>query len=166
MKNVMWVAAVVLMTTVSSAFASEPPANQAAEVAGAKAVAAAFTDDWNRHDMKSFGDLFAEDAEFVNVIGMWWHGRTEIQKQHEALHATRMRNSHLVATESTVQPVRPDVAIVHLAWQLTGDTGIDGVTMPMRQGVLSIVTVRTGHKWQIAFAQNTDVVPLPNVPGQ
>jgi hypothetical protein len=29
---------------------------------------------------------------------------------------------------------------------------------------LTLVTVRTGDKWKIAFAQNTDVVPLPNVP--
>jgi uncharacterized protein (TIGR02246 family) len=114
--------------------------------------------------MKSFGGLFANDAQFVNVIGLWWHSRVEIQKEHEALHATRMRTSHLVATETVVHVLRPDVAVLLQRWQLTGDTGIDGVTLPMRQGIMSLVTVKEGGHWQIASAQNTDIVPLPNLP--
>jgi uncharacterized protein (TIGR02246 family) len=164
MKSVMLATAVVLIATMAESIAAEATANQAAEAAAAQAVAAAMVDDWNRHDMKKFAALFTEDAQFVNVIGLWWRGRSEIQKQHEALHATRMRNSHLVSIETSVQLLRPDVAVVHTRWQLTGDTGIDGVTLPMRQGVMSLVIVRTGKGWRIASAQNTDVVPLPNVP--
>ena len=29
---------------------------------------------WNAHDMKAFAELFRDDAEFVNVYGMWWTG--------------------------------------------------------------------------------------------
>jgi hypothetical protein len=93
MKNLMWIATAVLTATVSATQAAEPPRERAAETAAVKAVGAALVDDWNRHDMKSFGGLFADDAQFVNVIGLWWHGRAEIQKEHEALHATRMRTS-------------------------------------------------------------------------
>jgi hypothetical protein len=49
-------------------------------------------------------------------------------------------------------------------WQLTGDTGIDGATLPMRRGVMTLVTVKKGGHWQIASAQNTDILPLPNLP--
>lgn len=164
MKSVMLVTAVALIAGMAESIAAEPTSNQAAGAAAAPTIAAAMVDDWNRHDMKKFAALFTEDAEFVNVIGLWWHGRSEIQKQHEALHATRMRNSHLVSTETAVKHLRPDVAVVHTRWQLTGDTGIDGVTLPMRQGVMSLVIVRTAEGWRIASAQNTDVVPLPNVP--
>jgi uncharacterized protein (TIGR02246 family) len=164
MKHLMLVTSVALIATMTRTIAAELPPDQAPEAAAAQAVAAALVDDWNRHDMKRFAELFTEDAQFVNVIGLWWSGRAEIQKQHEALHATRMRNSHLVATETAVHLLRPDVAVLHIRWQLTGDTGIDGVTLPMRRGVMSLVTVRTGSEWQIASAQNTDVVPLPNVP--
>jgi uncharacterized protein (TIGR02246 family) len=121
-------------------------------------------DDWNRHDMKSFGGLFVDDAQFVNVIGLWWRSRAEIQRAHEALHATRMRMSHLVATETVVHLLGPHVAVLLQRWQLTGDTGIDGVTLPMRQGIMSLVTVKKGGHWRIAAAQNTDIVPLPNLP--
>jgi uncharacterized protein (TIGR02246 family) len=163
MKNMIWVATVALIVSIATTIAAESPPDPP-EAAAPQAVAADFVDDWNRHDMKRFAELFTEDAQFVNVIGLWWSGRSEIQKQHEALHATRMRNSHLVAIENAVHFLRPDVAVLHIRWQLTGDTGIDGVTLPMRRGVMSLVTVRTGSNWQIASAQNTDMVPLPNLP--
>jgi uncharacterized protein (TIGR02246 family) len=164
MKHWLLATAVIFIATTAVAIAAKDPTGGATEAAAAKAVAAGFVDDWNSHDMKSFAELFTENADFVNVIGLWWRGRPEIQTAHEALHATRMRNSHLVATETAVRIVRPGVAVIHVRWELTGDTGIDGVTLPPRQGILSLVTVRTGGKWLITSAQNTDVVPLPNVP--
>jgi uncharacterized protein (TIGR02246 family) len=164
MKNSSLAAIAALIVTVT-AIASEPTLmDRNAEAAAVQSVGASFVDDWNRHDMKSFGALFADDAEFVNVIGLWWHGRAEIQKQHEALHATRMRTSHLVVTESVVRLLSPDVAVLLQRWQLTGDTGIDGVTLPVRRGVMTLVMANEGGHWQIASAQNTDIVPLPNLP--
>jgi uncharacterized protein (TIGR02246 family) len=165
MRNSMLAATAALIATVTIAMAAgRPPPDPAAEVAAVKGVGAAFVDDWNRHDMKDFGSLFAEDAEFVNVIGLWWHSRSEIQKEHEALHASRMRASHLAATESVVHLLGPDAAVLLQRWQLTGDTGIDGVTLPMRSGVMTLVIVNEDSHWQIASAQNTDIVPLPNLP--
>ena len=156
---------VMLMSATVETIAAEPfPPDNATDAGAVRAVAAAFVDYWNRHDIKSFASLFADDAQFVNVIGQWWHGRAEIKKQHDALHATRMRISHLVATETAVHLLRPDVAVLHMRWQLTGDTGINGVTLPTRKGIMSLVIVRADRIWQIASAQNTDSIPLPNLP--
>ena len=147
LKLVAPVAAAALTAMVNTAIAAEsPPPDRAHEAAAVQGVAAAFVDDWNRHDMK------------------WWHGRAEIQAQHEALHATRMRLSHLVATETVVHVLRSDVAVVYMRWQLTGDTGIDGVTLPARRGVMSLVTVEEGGNWRIVSAQNTDMISAQNTP--
>jgi uncharacterized protein (TIGR02246 family) len=154
----------VLIGATALAAADESVAPHAAEASAASAAAVVFVDDWNAHDMRKFAELFTEDADFVNVIGLWWHGRSEIQKAHEALHATRMKDSHLAATDTAVRVLKPNVAVIHVRWELTGDTGTDGVTQPPRHGILSLVTVRAGGKWLIASAQNTDVVPLPNIP--
>ncbi len=165
MRHVMLAATAALIATVTTTMAADPPPpNRAAEISAIKGVGAAFVDDWNRHDMKALGSLFSDDAQFVNVIGLWWHSRAEIQKEHEALHATRMRSSHLVATETAVRLLDPDAAVLVHRWELTGDTGIDGVTLPMRRGIMTLVTVKEGHRWQIVSAQNTDIVPLPNLP--
>ena len=58
-------------------------------------VVAAFEDPWNRHDMETFAKLFTEDADFVNVVGLWWKGRPEIKQAHEDSHATMFKNSNL-----------------------------------------------------------------------
>jgi hypothetical protein len=55
--------------------------------------AAEWTTAWNSHDMKAFGDLFHDDAAFVNVNGMYAHGRHEIQRSTETVHAGFFRNS-------------------------------------------------------------------------
>jgi uncharacterized protein (TIGR02246 family) len=154
----------LLLVAISTAAAQEGGRSQGGDEAAVRAVASASVDAWNRHDMKAFAALFAEDADFVNVIGLWWRGRAEIQKEHEALHATRMKNTHLTAVDTTVRFLKPDVAVVHTRWELTGDTGLEGKPLPSRKGLMTYVLVRRGDTWPIAVSQNTDVVPLPNVP--
>lgn len=63
-------------------------------------VVNAFADAWNRHDMEAFAQLFAADAEFVNVVGLWWKGRAllrgNVRQPERAVlklkHARRYRN--------------------------------------------------------------------------
>src|SRR5699024_6486183 len=38
---------------------------------------------WNAADAAALAALFAEDAEFVNVVGLWWHDRASIRDAHE-----------------------------------------------------------------------------------
>ena len=39
------------------------------EIIAVNRVVEAFAEAWNKHDMNAFSELFAEDAEFVNVVG-------------------------------------------------------------------------------------------------
>jgi uncharacterized protein (TIGR02246 family) len=127
-------------------------------------IVTAFIDAWNRHDMKALAALFAEDADFVNVIGLHWRGRAEIEKNHVAIHQTRMKNSQLRTTALSQRFLRPDVALAHATWQLQGDTGVDGKAAAPRRGILMAVVVKQGKGWTIAAAQNTDIVPMPGSP--
>lgn len=156
--------AVLLVLAASAAALAQAAHKPGAEEGDVKAVAASFVDSWNRHDMKAFAELFAEDADFVNVIGMWWHGRAEIQKQHEAIHAARMKASHLAATRTEVSFLRPDVAVMHVRWELTGEAGPDGKPLGPRTGIVTFVVARTAGKWSIVAGQNTNVVPPPSAP--
>ena len=42
-------------------------------------VSSAFTAAWNRHDMAALAAVFTPDAQFVNVVGLWWKSRAEIE---------------------------------------------------------------------------------------
>lgn len=157
-------AILVFLAAAAPGAAQQGSGSQAADEAAVRAVASSFVDTWNRHDMQAFAAVFADDADFVNVIGLWWQGRAEIQREHEALHATRMKNSYLAANETAVRFLRPDVAVVHVRWELVGDTGLEGEPLPPRKGILTQVLAKQGDRWLITSAQNTDILPLPNVP--
>ncbi|ESY56094.1 hypothetical protein X745_06045 [Mesorhizobium sp. LNJC374B00] len=138
---------------------------------------------WNRHDMQAFGTLFADDAEFVNVVGMWWRGRNAIQAAHAHTHATFLKNSVLVwDIASLIQAAHAhthatflknsvlvwdiaslrflgaEVALVHVRWRMTGHLDPSGAIGAPRQGILSLVTVKSPAGWRIAAVQNTNEV--------
>lgn len=42
-------------------------------------IVKALSESWNNHDAATYASQFAEDADFVNVVGMHWRGRAEIE---------------------------------------------------------------------------------------
>jgi len=121
-------------------------------------VVNAFAAAWNRHDMEAFAQLFAADAEFVNVVGLWWKGRAEIRQAHEVTHASMFKNSRLTILDTSMRFPLPQLAIARSRWRLEGHVGPDGQALPARTGILlNVLTVDDGS-WAIIDSQNTDVV--------
>ncbi|WP_441286750.1 SgcJ/EcaC family oxidoreductase [Sorangium sp. KYC3313] len=118
-------------------------------------LVAAFNDAWNRHDMDAFAALQAEDADFVNIFGMWWHGREEIRANHVGIHKTVFAKSRLASVRVETRFVAPDIAVVRWAWELTGVVTPDGQPVPDMQGILVHVARRAGDRLQIVTTQNT-----------
>ena len=123
-------------------------------------VVAAFEDSWSRHDMETFAELFTEDADFVNVVGLWWKGRPEIKQAHENSHATMFKNSNLSIPETSIRFLRPNVAVGRSVWELVGHTSPQGETLSPQNGILTNVVTEEGGRWAIVASQNTDIMPL------
>ncbi len=123
-----------------------------------KRVMAAFAEAWNLHDMVAFAELFAVDAEFVNVVGIWWKGRAEIKAAHEHTHSTIFKNSRLTIQEVHVRFPVPQIAIARSKWLLENHVSSDGGSLPPRKGILVNVLAFQHSRWLIIDAQNTDIV--------
>jgi uncharacterized protein (TIGR02246 family) len=125
-----------------------------------ESIPAVFVEAWNRRDPDTLAGLFDEDAEFVNVTGLWWHGREAIRKAH-AYGLTRIfERSTLRLGTVRVKRLSDDVAVVHARMTLEGQTPVDGVEAPgTRTNVFSFVVHRTPQGWSCASAHNTDVAP-------
>ncbi len=121
-------------------------------------VVQAFADCWNRHDMDAFAELFAPEAEFVNVVGLWWKGRAEIKGAHEFTHRTLFRSSTLELEEVAVRFPAPLLALARCRWKLSGHVTPEGEPLPPRHGVLLNVLRREGDRWLIVDSQNTDII--------
>ena len=120
----------------------------------------AFVEAWNRRDARALAALFDEDAEFVNVVGLWWHDRAAIERAHAYGLERIFPDSTLTLVRTTVKRLRDDVAVVHARMRLTGQTPIDGIDAPQaRTTIFSFVVHRSESGWSCASAHNTDVVP-------
>jgi len=118
----------------------------------------AFEDGWNRHDMEACFSAYADDADFVNVLGSWWRGRGEIVREHAARHRNVFRESALRTTQVAIRFLAPDIAVVHVGWELSGARDPLGETIPMRRGLITHMMSRREGRWRVEAAQNTDLV--------
>lgn len=124
------------------------------------AIPRAFAEAWNRRDPDALAELFDEDAEFVNVVGIWWHDREAIRRAHAYGLARIFDRSTLRVGAVRVKRLSDDVAVVHARMRLEGQTPVGPVASPQaRTNIFSFVVRRTSDGWRCASAQNTDVVP-------
>jgi uncharacterized protein (TIGR02246 family) len=113
---------------------------------------------WNGHDAAALASLFADDADFVNVVGLWWRNRADIEQAHAYGFERIFGASSMRLVETRVRDLA-DVAVVHARWELDGQVAPDGRPAARRRGVLVLVAVRDGGRWVAVTAQNTNRVP-------
>lgn len=122
-----------------------------------RALAVAFETAWNHHDMHAFGSMLTVDADWVNVAGMHWRGREEIEREHAARHASPVFKDSVWSTQHVyVALVKPDLALVHIDWAIRGDRDPDGTPRQPREGVLTLVTIKDDVAWRIRAGHNTN----------
>jgi|SRR5690625_717557 len=125
-----------------------------------QSVATAFVEAWNRRDADQLASLFDQDAEFVNVVGLWWHNRASIRKAHAYGFEHIFSRSDLELLETRVRHLGDDVAVVHARMQLTGQSAVADSRRPgVRNNIFTFVVHRSSGGWRCAAAHNTDIVP-------
>jgi len=120
----------------------------------AAAVAARLENAWNTGDTTGFTAPFADDADFVNVLGMHARGREAIAAGHAEIFRTIYAGSTVRYRLDTARLLRPDVGLAHVHATLTVPTG------PMagaHDALYSMVLLRDGGEWRIASFHNTFV---------
>jgi uncharacterized protein (TIGR02246 family) len=130
--------------------------NSSADEAAIRQVVKQVEDGWNAHDGKAFAAPFALDADYVVVNGMKLKGREGIETGHTQIFTTIYKDSHNVATVKGIRFLRPDVAVVHVEWNLEFSMGGE---KRKGQAMNTMVMTKEGGKWSIAAFQNTPVQP-------
>ena len=118
----------------------------------AAALAARLENAWNSADSAGFAAAFADDADFVNVLGMHVRGREAIGHGHAEIFRTVYAGSTVRYRLDSARLLRPDVGLAHVAATLTVPAG------PMagaHRALYSMVLMRDGGEWRIASFHNT-----------
>lgn len=119
----------------------------------------AFTDAWMARDGDALAALFAEDADFVNVVGIWWEDRDAIARAHSYALKSFFSETRLAPGRVKLRMLGKDLAVVHCRFRLSGQTAPDGSEAEARSTVISFVLRQMEGGWQAVSAQNTDIVP-------
>lgn len=116
-----------------------------------------FAEAWNDRRADQLASLFEEDADFINVVGIWWQNREDIFKAHDYGLKVIFKDSILKLGKVKIKPLGSDHAIVHTRMRLTGQTDKGG-DAGMRQNLFLFVVRKHGDHWLCVSAQNTDIV--------
>ena len=119
---------------------------------------------WNSYDSIAWATQFAEDADFIHVLGAHYSGRPEIERGHRHIFDTIYKGSRNNLKVEQVRFVRSDVAIVfihgNLLWYL------NGAEQRIEARPTLVAEKSSDGRWQIVAFQNTlvtkDAVPTLN----
>lgn len=109
-------------------------------------------------DASALAALFAGDADFVNVTGLWWQDRQAIKAAHQYGLTTFFKDSTLRVGRIKLRDLG-DVAVVQARMHLTGQLAPDGTAAGARQTIFTFVVEKQPNSWRIVTAQNTDIAP-------
>ena len=112
---------------------------------------------WNAADSVSFAALFAEDADFIHILGGYYTGRAAIEAGHRMIFGTIYKGSTVRYSVEKIRFLRPDVAIVFLRQFL--DFFEDGGPRELEARPM-IIAENSGGKWRIAALQNTRITEV------
>ena len=120
-------------------------------------IVAGFEKAWNTHDMKALAKLLRDDAQFVNPVGMHWHGRDEIATALTAFHQTIFKNHSLHIDAVETRLVAPNVVAAVVTETADGFTTPDGQVRPKARDRVTYIVVKGSDGWRIAHGHGVVV---------
>jgi uncharacterized protein (TIGR02246 family) len=123
------------------------------------AVVQGFEDAWAKRDMAAFRALLTEDCDWVNIVGMHWHGSDEVTEMHHMLLEGRYKGVNVHTLSHEASEISPGVALVVQKSQLDDFTTPDGHVVKGLQTMGMMVLVKRDGKWLIRASQNSSIDP-------
>ncbi len=113
---------------------------------------------WNRHDMNAFAGILTEQVEWVNPVGMWWRGRENVKRAHQAYHESFLKETSRHSESITIQRLTPDVAIVTGTYRMGDWTRPDtGQLISNGKDRVTYILVKQQGSWLIMRGHVTDI---------
>jgi len=150
----------ILLAFMSTGFGqSDAKKVQTPDDAAITRVVAQYADYWNRHEFARTAELRTADSENVNVVGQR-SSRADITNGGPSYYQQAFGNSTIHDTVVSIKYLKPDVAAVDVAWEMTGAKCPDGSDAAYRVGLKSLVMTKVHDQWLIAVFHNMDL-PTP-----
>jgi len=103
---------------------------------------------------RDFANLFAEDADFTNVVDRHMRGRKNIYEHHIGVFERRPSTRTNNVLSHSIRFLTPDIAAVEIKWDNKHTIGVDGTTLPERDGVWVSVMIKEHGRWVFKVVRN------------
>jgi uncharacterized protein (TIGR02246 family) len=123
------------------------------------AVVQGFENAWAKRDMTAFRALLTKDCDWVNIVGMHWHGGDEVTEMHHMLLEGRYKGVDLHTLSHEESEIAPGVVLVVVKSQLDDFTTPDGHVVKGPQNMGLMVLVKSKGKWLIRASENSSIDP-------
>lgn len=113
---------------------------------------------WNASDMAAMWQLATDDIHWVNVVGMHWRGKAEVQKAHQ-IQFDRMfkdRSCKLDEIES-IEPLPGGAFVAVVRWSMGGYRRMNGMMRSPCRDRMSLVLIPRGEGLAIAHGANVSI---------
>ena len=116
---------------------------------------------WNHSDMDAYAACLTDDCDWINIVGMFWHGREDVMKAHSAFHETMFKGVTSQALTTLIKGITPEVALAILTIQMGEFTTPEGrVEKDMRDRMSYVLLKQPDGHWLIRMGHNTTIHPL------
>ncbi len=107
---------------------------------------------WNTADSVAWAGFFAEDVDFIHILGVHYTGRAGVEMGHRMIWDTIYKGSTVKYAVEKIRPAGADVAVVFVLGEMTFyDNGVERHI----QARPTMTVERMGDAWQIVVFQNT-----------
>jgi uncharacterized protein (TIGR02246 family) len=109
---------------------------------------------WNAGDVKSYAQLYANDAEYVTRSGILWKGRKAIERGHVAAFRGELKRSVLEIRIKRLRFLTAKAAVAHCAIELS-----EGAKERRRtiRAVTRFEQRKTSARWEIIAARTREI---------
>lgn len=148
--------AIILSVSILLSCAAHAQTRKADEQAIEKQVDT-MVNSWNKHDHSNIKSYTTADCEWVNIVGMWWKNRNEMQFSLKEYHSKMFKNTAMQKKGVTIRFVANDVALVHFKSHVDAFTTPSGMAMPPTNELALLIYVKQNGKWMLTSGENVVV---------
>lgn len=121
---------------------------------------------WNAADSATYASVYTEDADFINIRGQIFSGKTAIDQRHAAIFAGPFKGSTIAITVRRFRLLSPGLALVDTDQKVTSFAFLAPGIVPTTPGTLLthfkyIAAAQGDGTWKFISGQNTAVLPSP-----
>jgi len=107
---------------------------------------------WNSADVTAWSNLFADDVDFIHILGVHYTGREAVATGHRIIWDTIYKGSIVNYAVEKIRPAGADEAVVFVLGEMTFfDNGIERHIKARP----TMTVQRMDEGWRIAVFQNT-----------